>query len=132
MVRSITDTLAVGIREKITHWDRIPLKTILTKFWSGSVRWTAAAQQQLDFWSEVDFLSLEAPISRDVLGKSLEAVFTRPWIIDHTNVACLFQDASQTAAGGGRLVPGETTMLPTQDIFLAMFSAMEQQLSSTL
>ena len=132
MVRSMTETLAKGIRNGMTELDRIPIRTILTRFWSGTVQWTKAAQQQLTFWSKVDFAKLEAPISMDVLGKSVEAVFKEPWVVNHENVTCLFQDASLTASGGGRLQPGKDGMRPTNKIFLAMFSDLQSTLSSTL
>ena len=132
MVRAMTATLATGIRSGMSARGQVPIRTILTRFWSGSVRWTPAAQRQLEFWSKVDFSGLEAPISTDVLGKSVEAVFVKPRVVNHDNVTCLFQDASQTASGGGRLRPTTACMVPTEDLFLAMFSQDESELSSTL
>lgn len=132
MVRAMTATLAEGIRRGMSKQDHIPMRTILTRFWSGTVRWTPAAQRQLEFWAKVNFMKLEAPISTDVLGKSLEAMFAKPWLVNHDNVTCLFQDASETASGGGTLKPGPSGMIPTSDLFLAMFSELETEMSSTL
>ena len=126
MVRAISDTLAQGLRYDMKS-PSIPLRLILTRFWSGTVKWSQAAQRQLDFWSKVNFLELEAPISADVLGKSLEAVFTRPDIIDHSQVTCLFQDASKTASGGGKLRRGKHSMQPLRELYLTMFSSAETE-----
>ena len=53
MTRSITDVLSVGLRLEIAH-DKLSLKRLLARFWSGHVRWSHAAHQQLLFWSKVD------------------------------------------------------------------------------
>ena len=130
MLRSIVALLAVKMRHMI-HWLNAPLSVILARFWSGSVSWTPEAQDQLDFWRQVDFESLSAPISADVLGKVIESVFHHPEMLDHSSVSMLFQDASATAAGGGMLSFKQGMLRPTRDIFLAEFSDEQSAASST-
>lgn len=130
MTRSITDTLTMGIRSAV-KLRRMPLRRLLAKFWSGSVKWTKQADHQLKFWSTVDFSALKAPISADVLGKSAEAQFHRPGIVDERQVTMLFQDASEYASGGG-IWP--TTNNPRDRIsmrYLYEFSRREAMQSST-
>lgn len=131
MLRSVTAVLAEQIRESL-QWSNIPLSILLSRFWSGNVHWTQAAQRQLDFWSRVDFKSLSAPISADVLGKVVEAVIHYPDMIDHSSVSLLFQDASATAAGGGLLHYDGHTLSPQDHLFLAQFSNTQSRSSSTL
>ena len=129
MTRAITATLSTGIRSVITPGS-MPLKRLLARFWSGSVEWTEQADKQLTFWSNVDFLALEAPISADVLGKSAEAQFRRPSLLDNNQVAMLFQDASATASGGGVWSPNDPRARPER-LHIYEFSTYEAQQSST-
>ena len=130
MLRSIVALLAMKMRHMI-NWLHAPLSVILARFWSGTVRWTAEAQAQLDFWHQVDFASLSAPISADVLGKVVESVFHHPGMLDHSSVSMLFQDASASAAGGGLLAFKKGQLRPTPDFFLAEFSREQSEASST-
>ena len=129
MTRAITATLSTGIRSAITPGS-IPLKRLLARFWSGSVVWTPQADKQLTFWSSVDFLALEAPISADVLGKSAEAQFQRPSLLDDSQVTTLFQDASATASGGGIWHPDHLHTRPER-LHIYEFSTYEAGQSST-
>ena len=131
MVRSITHTLTRGMRACM-HDSVMSLQAIMRHFWSGTVQWAADAHNQLTFWSNVDFLSLESPISADVLGKSLESTFARPHHIDHSKVTYLFQDSSDTASGGGTLSYHDGFLTPSDNLFLAMFTDSERLYSSTL
>ena len=70
MLRSVTATLTNGIRESLNN-SALPLRIILNRFWSGTVIWSHDAQRQLDFWSNVKFRQLSAPISADVLGRTV-------------------------------------------------------------
>ena len=132
MTRSITDTLATGIRSAV-NMQRMPLRRLLARFWSGTITWTKQANQQLDFWSQVNFRNLHAPISADVLGKSAEAQFHRPHVgilMDPRSVTMLYQDASEAASGGGIWNPFDAQQgLAT--LHLYKFSAYEAEQSST-
>ena len=77
MTRDITAVLSMSMRKRLDSSFN-SLRQILSAFWSGNVRWSPQAQYQLMFWKSVDFSSLRAPISADVLGKSAEIVFQRP------------------------------------------------------
>ena len=118
--------------KKAISFKKRPLKAILTTFWSGTLRWDMAAQRVLNFWSRVDFTKLSAPISADVLGKSIELAFQYPAYVEHQDVSILFQDASDTGAGGGILHQVGTKLCPSERIFLAMFGETDKRKSSTL
>ena len=77
-------------------------------------------------------MSLESPISADVLGKSLEATFACPQRVNHSDVTFLYQDSSDTASGGGTLHYHNGGLTPSDELFLAMFSKEESAYSSTL
>ena len=131
MLRSVTAVLACSIRS-VLQWSNVPLATLLSRFWSGSVQWTSAAQGQLNFWRSVDFGRLCAPISSDVLGKAVEAVVHYPDMVDFSSVSFLYQDASALAAGGGFLRIENGRLVPCKELFLALFNSQESQSSSTL
>lgn len=131
MTRDLVAVLARSMRSAI-HLVRRPLKAILAAFWSGTVRWDMAAQRLLNFWSQVNFMNLRAPISADVLGKSIELTFQYPRYVHHPTTSLLFQDASGTATGGGMLRPSNIELRPSKRIFLAMFSDLDREESSTL
>ena len=92
----------MGMRQSLRATN-LSLRIILNRFWAGTVEWSHDAQRQLDFWSKVCFLSLRAPISADVLGRTVELKFQYPADFNLRSVSFLFQDASETAAGGGVL-----------------------------
>ena len=131
MVRAITATLSDGLRADmdVLH---LPLAMIVNRFWSGTVRWSLAADRQLCFWEGVQFFGLSAPISADVLGLSVEQAFWYPSDYNLDNVSFLFQDASAYAAGGGAMHVVNGVLVPTGRIFLAEFLAWQKLLSSTL
>lgn len=131
MTRDIIAVLSRSMKRSI-HFGSRPLKAILAAFWSGTVRWDAAAQRQLNFWSMVCFAELRAPISADVLGKSIELIFRYPRYVNWSDTSILFQDASATASGGGMLRPTSTGLCASKRIFLAMFNSQESEESSTL
>ena len=131
MVRAITATLADGLRHDMDT-EHLSLAVIINRFWAGTVKWTSAAERQLQFWSGVRFENLSAPISADVIGMSIEQAFWYPERFNQQDVSFLFQDASQTAAGGGIMHMRGCTLIPSQEMFLAEFSWLQQQLSSTL
>ena len=131
MVRSITATLSVGLKQCADIF-QMPLSRIINRFWSGSVRWSVAADRQLRFWERVCFVGLSAPISADVLGLAVERSFWYPADLNAQDVSFLFQDASGTASGGGVLHLVNGVLQPMGDIFLAEFSELQRRLSSTL
>ena len=131
MVRAITATLSDGLKTRMS-FEHFSLAVIVNRFWSGTVRWSPAADRQLRFWESVTFEDLSAHISADVLGLSIEQAFWYPQRFNHDAVSFLFQDASATASGGGiiRLVGG--SFVPSDDLFLAAFTLAQSQFSSTL
>ena len=131
MVRAITATLSDGLKCKMSS-EHLSLAVIINRFWSGTVKWTPAADRQLQFWSGVTFENLSAPISADVLGLSIEQAFWYPQRFNHHAVSFLFQDASNTASGGGILRMANGSLVPSRELFLAMFSESQSQYSSTL
>ena len=131
MVRAITATLSDGLKCKISA-EHLSLAVIINRFWSGTVKWTTAANRQLQFWSGVAFEKLSAPISADVLGLSIEQAFWYPRRFNHHAVSFLFQDASATASGGGVLHMVNGALSPSPELFLAIFSPSQSQFSSTL
>ena len=110
----------------------LPLSKILNQFWAGSVEWSATADSQLRFWSSVRYEGLNAPISADILGLTLEQSFWYPADFNHQNVSFLFQDASATASGGGMLRMHRGYLQPYGDLVLAEFSMSQAELSITL
>ena len=131
MVRAITATLTDGLKCKIAA-EHLSLAVIINRFWSGTVRWSTAANRQLQFWSGVNFENLSSPISADVLGMSIEQAFWYPQRFNHHAVSFLFQDASATASGGGFLHMINGSLSPSRELFLAIFSPAQGQFSSTL
>ena len=131
MVRAITATLSDGLRNDMSALN-LPLALIVNRFWSGTVRWSDAAEKQLRFWENVRFFGLSAPISADVMGLHIERSFWYPADFDNRNVSFLFQDASAVAAGGGLLHVHGGLLRPIGDMFLAEFSKLQCKFSSTL
>ena len=131
MTRDIVAVLSRAMKTSI-RFDKRPLKAILAAFWSGTVKWDMAAQRLLNFWARVNFLKLRAPISADVLGRSIELTFHYPGYVADEGISILFQDASGTGAGGGFLRPSGTKLLPSKQMFLAMFDDLDREKSSTL
>ena len=131
MVRSITATLSEELRSNMRAED-MPLARILNHFWAGTVKWSLAADKQLQFWEGVRFEGLSAPISADILGMTIEHAFWYPADFNHDKVSFLFQDASESATGGGMMAMINGQLQPVGDMFLAEFSAAQAQLSSTL
>lgn len=131
MVRSITATLADALRHSMDIFN-LPLSYIINRFWSGTVRWSDAADRQLRFWERVFFKGLSAPISADVMGLSVERSFWYPADFNVREVSFLFQDASATASGGGMLRLVDGTLQAVRDLFLAEFSREQKRFSSTL
>ena len=131
MTRDLTAVLSRSMKKAINLKNR-PLKAILSAFWSGTLPWDMAAQRVLNFWSRVDFIKLSAPISADVLGKSIELAFQYPAYVEHKDVSMLFQDASGTGTGGGILHRIGAKLCPSKRIFLAMFDETDKKKSSTL
>ena len=101
MLRGILDVLTNEMRARLCSARGLPLELVLNQFWSGHVRWNQHAHEQLLFWMRVDFASLRAPISADVLGKTIEMAFDHASLVNKSDVQLMFQDASATAAGGG-------------------------------
>ena len=126
MLRAITDTLTVHMREQLQASYR-SLKAILSIFWAGTVEWSAQANRQLVFWQQVKFETLHAPILADVLGKSAELVVAIPSRFDSGKVSFLCQDASETASGGGMLIAVGDELVPVNPRFLAQFDQNESQ-----
>ena len=131
MLRSVTDVLATTMRIKLSSL-RMPLKVILNMFWAGTVSWSHEAQRQLEFWCKVDFASLRAHISADVLGRSVELLFEYPANFDCQAVSFLAQDASETASGGGLILPTWEGLRFQEQLFLAEFGRDMVGSSSTL
>ena len=131
MVRSLTHLLTKGLKLEVDIGD-LPLVRIMNRFWSGSVEWSEAASQQLNFWSRVNFRSLRAQISADVMGLIVEQTFFYPADFNSEEVSFLFQDASAWAAGGGELVFLNGQLVPGPGLFLAEFSELLSSESSTL
>ena len=131
MVRAITATLSNCLRHSM-NTENLSLAIIINRFWAGTVRWSAAADRQLQFWSQVHFETLSAPISADVIGMSIEQAFWYPQRFDQRHVSFLFQDASLTASGGGIMYMRDNMLIPSDELFLAEFSNDQQLFSSTL
>ena len=131
MTRNIISLLSAEMRMKLSSSSR-SLKRILSTFWSGTVKWSDAANEQLRFWKSVDFTSLQAPISADVLGKSAELVFKYPAYLSASDTSILCQDASGSASGGGFLDRAGNLMRPAPELYLSQFSLAERLASSTL
>lgn len=131
MTRFITAVLSKAMRRRLSA-DHIPLKVILAAFWSGTVAWSQLAQGQFDFWKLVNFLLLKAPISADVLGKSVELTFKYPTVVNTRDVSVMYQDASATASGGGILFKNGYYWDHSQQLFLYQFTTAESDFSSTL
>ena len=131
MVRAITATLTAGLRSCINIFD-LPLSWIMNRFWSGTVRWSPDADRQLSFWEKVRFRGLSAPISADVLGMSVERSFWYPADYNSDEVSFLFQDASESASGGGAMRVVDGALRPSGRLFLAEFLRLQRTLSSTL
>ena len=69
----------------------------------------------------------------DVLGRTAELRFQYPADFDRRTVSFLFQDASDSATGGGVLVPSAGALLPAaQNLFLAEFDSDLSRSSSTM
>ena len=131
MVRSITAVLTSSLRGQIAL-SRMPLSHIVNRFWHGSVKWSAKAQQQLDFWAKVKFEDLSAPISADVLGRAADNTIWYPARFNHQQVTVLAQDASGFASGGGILRMQDGKLKHLQDLYLAEFDHLQELESSTL
>ena len=131
MTRDMIAVLSRAMKTAVRFGKR-PLKAIMAAVWSGTVRWDSAAQRVLNFWSRVNFIKLSAPISADVLGRSIELVFKYPAYVQHSDTSILFQDASGTASGGGILHLSGADLRPSEQIFLVMFDELEKEGSSTL
>jgi hypothetical protein len=54
MTRAIIDVLTSSLRSSM-RWAAVNLKTLLSIFWAGTVKWTEAAHRQLLFWLAVNF-----------------------------------------------------------------------------
>ena len=131
MTRNIISVLSISMRHRL-ETSSLSLKQILNAFWSGSVRWSTHAQSQLHFWKSIDFLSLSAPISADVLGKSAELVFQYPAYLRTDNVTLLCQDASATASGGGIITPHDNKLqFRPEPLYISRFYPDEEEESST-
>ena len=130
MLRSVVAVLAAKMKSML-KWLTAPISIILSRFWSGSVKWTCKAQAQLDFWKQVDYRALRAPISADVLGKAIESIFHYPDMLNHSSVSVLYQDASAVAAGGGLLEFANGRLHGDPSLFLAQFTSEEARASST-
>ena len=131
MARAITAVLTSGLNKGMLVRD-MPLKTIVNRFWAGTVAWTQEADHQLAFWAKVCFENLSAPISADVLGIAVEQAFWYPERFNAPSMSFLFQDASATASGGGFMQMVDGVLQPGEDLFLAEFSAEQAEWSSTL
>ena len=87
-------------------WSRpktLSLKKILAHFWDGDVRWSRDAEADLAFWRSVDFATLRAPISSDTLEALAATSSLDVSHFDHSKMAFMASDASETACGGGLL-----------------------------
>ena len=132
MLRSVTAVLTSGMRESL-RGSALSLRIILRRFWVGTVAWSHDAQRQLEFWSRVRFEDLCAPISADVLGRTAELKFHYPADFDQRTVSFLFQDASESASGGGMLVPRAGALVPASgSLFLGEFDHALSRTSSTM
>ena len=70
------------------------------------MRWTGLANEDLLFWLSVDLHALRAPVSADTLEVMASTIRVDTSHFDHSNIAFLASDASDTACGGGMLVYG--------------------------
>ena len=130
MLRSVIAVLAAKMKSMLA-WLTAPISIILSRFWSGSIKWTCQAQAQLNFWKRVNYGALRAPISADVLGKAIESIFHYPDMLNHSSVSILYQDASAVAAGGGVLNFAHGRLCEDPGLFLAQFTSEEARASST-
>ena len=62
---------------------------------------SGVANEDLKFWSSVDFAELRAPISADTLEVIASTIRVNTQQFDHRSIAFLASDASETACGGG-------------------------------
>ena len=131
MLRAVTEVLSVAMRRQLSNCS-MSLKVILNTFWTGTVKWSQQAEKQLGFWSRVNFANLKAHISADVLGRSIELLFEYPSVFNNEDVSFLAQDASETASGGGILLPSRGELWFQRELFLAEFDDDMVGASSTL
>ena len=92
---------------------KVTLKTLMSAFWDGYVRWSAAAHEDLLFWRQVNFERLHGPISGDTLevlasGMSIDTkTFDTEAMSIHFNQAEFSPDAKrgEVAGQGGTVGP---------------------------
>ena len=107
MARGMIHTIATMIRksgvpeEKDLH----KLKYLLKRVWGGKVVWTDVAQQELDFWLQIDFATLSAPFSHDRLSEKLTAWVASPETGELAPDVRIFAvDTSDSMSGGGEFL----------------------------
>ena len=112
MARGMIDTLTTALRRRVwsgrkfnpTHKsDKMSLCRLLARFWDGPVTWTYEAQNELNFWAQVEFGRLNAHISSDTLEALLQGVYLDTDIVKRGAVNFVATDASDVACGGGLL-----------------------------
>ena len=111
MARGLIALLTKAMRASVwrnprSRTSRFTLKRLLSAFWDGDVRWSVLADDDLRFWESVDFHELRSPISADTLEVMASSIRLDTSEFDHTNIAFLASDASETACGGGLLAYG--------------------------
>ena len=107
MARGMIHTIATMIRksgvpeEKDLH----KLKYLLKRVWGGKVVWTDLAQQELEFWHDIDFAGLSAPFSHDRLSEKLTAWVASPESGElSADVRIFAVDTSDSMSGGAEFI----------------------------
>ena len=107
MARGLIRTLALMIRSSEAMDESNPnrLRYILRRVWGGNVVWTKEAQLDLDFWLNIDFSKLSAPIAQDAWRERVEKWVVNPLsgkLADDVKVFAV--DTSDSMSGGGEFV----------------------------
>ena len=107
LIAALTETMASSVWHRHgASRSRFTLKRLLSAFWHGDVSWTPEAQRDIDFWFRVNFYLVRAPISMDTLNTMGSSIRISTADFDTSRIAFLASDASETACGGGRVLPG--------------------------
>ena len=114
MTRGMVEVLARRLRLDLQPWaaskERCVRRfvSIIKHSWSGSVAWDDEADEDLQFWEGVDFLTQEAPMNFDAAEESLKTFVCTPNSVDiMPGVRFFAADTSESASGAAEFLPGQ-------------------------